>query len=558
MTLKKIKYILDKFLARTGDVLRRPLERPWASWMLAFAVLTTVLVIAGQWLYPPSKYEQFINYEPQVWEKIWNCAICLGYGLLTGYVVTAVMAALPKWAGRIWMSLCMLLAVVDVTIDAGCLGMLRRNYSRLFVEIMGATNTEEVHGFFATYFDMDFVWWLVGALALGALVWIVGRMWMPRRITPAAATASILGMVACGAVIWSVGPDWMRGLTYKFESLNNEYLLPDVIPANPELERTRPAEESPELLIVIFGESHSSTKCSLYGYEQPTQPLMQKRLDDSTLYVFGPGKSVGFYTIMSFRYHLSTYDKEHTDRGAWNTEPNIIECARLAGYKTLWLSNQRKAGRFENIITRFAQYADEAYFTDESTFSLTEDTPSHYDEELFPMIREHLPAEGEKAMMMVHLMGSHPYYGDRYTKGYDRFKAEDYEKYPDNQRLKRRLYDNSVLYNDWILDEIMKMTEGRKAMVVYFSDHGSDLYESDPKYCGHGRTNAKSVAACQKIPMLIYVSPELKQSAPALTERIEAAGRHEGYNSTNMIYTINDILGQRFADRPNGPSLLEP
>lgn len=554
---KKIKPVVSKLLRRTGEVMCTPLQRPWAAWMLSFGVLTSVLIIAGQWLYPPSDYELQIKYEPKSWEMGWNCVLSLGYGLLCGYIVTAIMVALPKWLGRIWMTLCMLLAVIDAGIDAGCIGMLRRNYNRLFVEIMGATNPEEVRGFFATYFHIDFIWLLAAALLVGAIVWVVGRTWMPRRVSAPAATASILGMMACGVVLWSVGPAWLKGLTYKFESLNNDYLLPNVVAANPALERTRPADEAPELLIVVFGESLSSTKCSLYGYAQPTQPMLEERLNDSTLYVFGPGESVGFYTIMSFRYHMSTYDKEHPDKGAWNTEPNIIEVARKAGYSTQWLSNQRKAGRFENIITRYAQFADKAYFTNEATLDLDEDAPAKYDEELLPMIREHFPAEGKKSMMMVHLMGNHPYYGDRYPEKFNHFSAKDYESYPKNQRLKRRLYDNSVLYNDSIINEIIKMTDGRKAMVLYFSDHGSDIYDSDPKYCGHGRTNKKSVAACQKVPILMYVSPELRESAPQLMERLNRAGRHPQYNTTNLIYTINDILGQRFSDRPNGPSLLE-
>ncbi len=554
----RVKEVVRRGLAAAGRMMREPLQRPLAAWMLAFGALTTVLIIAGQWIYPPSDYELQIKYEPKAWEMGWNCLMSLGYGMLCGYVLTLIMAALPKWPGRLWMGLCMLLAVVDAAIDAGCLGMLRRNYNRLFVEIMGATNPEEVRGFFATYFHTDFLLFLAAALLLGAILWIVGRRWMPRRISAPAATASILAMVACGVVLWSVGPAWMRGLSYKFESLGNKYLLPRVVAANPRMERVRPEAEEPELLIVVFGESLSSTKCSLYGYEQPTQPLLEQLRADSTLYVFGPGKSVGYYTIMSFRYHLSTYDMDHPERGAWNTEPNIIEMARLAGYHTEWLSNQRKAGRFENIITRFAQFADEAYFTNESTLDLTENEPAKYDQELLPMISDHLPARGEKGMLMVHLMGNHPYYGDRYPKEYDHFAEADYEQYPENQRKKRRMYDNSVLYNDWIVDQIIEMTQGRRAMVLYFSDHGSDIYDSDPKYCGHGRTNKLSVAACQKIPIILYVSPEMKASAPELMERLNQAGEHSEYNTTNIIYTINDILGQRFADRPNGPSLLDP
>lgn len=94
-------------------------------------------------------------------------------------------------------------------------------------------------------------------------------------------------------------------------------------------------------------------------------------------------------------------------------------------------------------------------------------------------------------------------------------------------------------------------------MMLYFSDHGVDLYQSDPDYAGHARDNAESQQIGTQVPLLIYASPGLRELAPQLIERLNSAGVHQQYNTTNIIYTVNDILGQRFADRHNGPSLLD-
>lgn len=536
----------------------RPLERPWAAWTLLIGAMTTCLLIFSAWIVPPNKVELIIRHDPLEGEVVSNCVMGLGNGLLTGYLLTLVMTLLPRWWGRVWMGVWVALAAADMVVDAGCLGMLRRTYSRGFVEIMGGTNSEEISGFFENYFHIDFIWWLLAAIGISGGAWAIGRWLMPRRCAADVAAGSVGLMICASLVLWVNDCEWMTGLSYKIGSLFNQFRTEEIVPAHPELERMRPPQEAPELLIVVFGESLTSSHCSLYGYDKETQPLLQARVDSGEIRVFGPGRSAGMHTVESFRYHLSTCDKEHPAEGKWNTAPNIIECARLAGYRTIWISNQKRAGRHENVISRFAQFADEDYFTDEDLLTLKVDAGNLWDERLLPILEQHLPPQGEKALVMLHLMGSHPAYSGRYNHDFKHFTEADYADYPEGQREKRKHYDNSVLYNDWIIDEIIRRTEGRKAMLLYFSDHGSDVYESDPEYAGHARDNETSRRAGTQVPLLLYISPELRESAPELAHRLDSAAPHPEYNTTNIIYTVNDILGQRFADRRNGPSLLDP
>jgi heptose-I-phosphate ethanolaminephosphotransferase len=53
-------------------------------------------------------------------------------------------------------------------------------------------------------------------------------------------------------------------------------------------------------------------------------------------------------------------------------------------------------------------------------------------------------------------------------------------------------YDNSVLYNDYVVSEIIKCFADKDAVVLYFSDHAIDLFETDEKYCGHALSNNAS------------------------------------------------------------------
>ncbi len=542
---------------RIWAILAQPLQRPWVAWTLLLGVMTSCLLIFAAWIYPPGRFELIIQHDPLEGEVLTNCVMCVGNGLLTGYIITLVTCLLPRMCGWIWMGVWVLVAVADLIVDAGCLGMLRRTYSRGFVEIMGGTNGEEVAGFIENYFHIDFIWWLLAGIAISASAWWIGWRWFPRHVKPDV-TVGCLGLMICSTlVLWVNDCEWMTGLSYKIGSLFNQFRAESIVPANPALERTRSADEAPELLVVVFGESLTTSHSQLYGYEKATQPRLQALVDSGFIRVMGPGRAAGIHTVEAFRGHMSTYGADGDVAETWNTAPNIIEVASKAGYHTMWISNQKRAGRHENVISRFAQFADESHFTDDNLLTLSLEAGNLWDEKLLPILASHVPPAGEKCMIMLHLMGSHPAFSARYNRDFNHFKADDYASAPEHQRDKLMHYDNSVLYNDWIVNEVIDLIKGRKSMMLYFSDHGVDLYQSDPDYAGHARDNAESQQIGTQVPLLIYASPGLRELAPQLIERLNSAGVHQQYNTTNIIYTVNDILGQRFADRHNGPSLLD-
>lgn len=257
---------------RIWAILAQPLQRPWGAWTLVLGVMTSCLLIFSAWIYPPGRFELIIQHDPQEGEVLSNCIMCVGNGLLTGYIITLVMCVLPRILGRVWMCAWVFVALIDLIVDAGCLGMLRRTFSRGFVEIMGGTNGEEVSGFIENYFHIDFIWWLLGGLAMSAVAWVIGRRLLPRHVN-ADVTLGCLGLMMCSTlVLWVNDCEWMTGLSYKIGSLFNRFRAESIIPANPALERTRPADEAPELLVVVFGESLTASHCSYMGMKKRPSP----------------------------------------------------------------------------------------------------------------------------------------------------------------------------------------------------------------------------------------------------------------------------------------------
>lgn len=87
-----------------------------------------------------------------------------------------------------------------------------------------------------------------------------------------------------------------------------------------------------------------------------------------------------------------------------------------------------------------------------------------YDDALLPHLDEALKEKGKK-LIMLHINGSHEIACTRYPEWADKFKTGN--KYED-------CYNNSILFTDYVIGEVIKRLEGSKSSLLYFSDHGTE------------------------------------------------------------------------------------
>ena len=150
-------------------------------------------------------------------------------------------------------------------------------------------------------------------------------------------------------------------------------------------------------------------------------------------------------------------------------------------------------------------------------------------------------------MYILHLMGSHMAFNMRYPESYEIFDSEDYDiVHPDFSIENKQLlaeYDNSICYNDFVVNELISRFADSDAIVFYLSDHGIDVFKSSDDYIGHAKTNdAISVGAAKKIPFMVYTSPLFREKHSELQQRIESAVSRP-YRTDSVMYTIMDIAG---------------
>lgn len=145
-------------------------------------------------------------------------------------------------------------------------------------------------------------------------------------------------------------------------------------------------------------------------------------------------------------------------------------------------------------------------------------------------------------------MGSHGKCTDRFPKHFEKFMESDYSDKSKHQRKNYADYDNTVLYNDYVISKLIEQVNPYEAIVLYFPDHGVDFYYTRDDYAGHGIIdNPKSSAAGCQIPFIIYCTQKYNKRFPK-TARILRKHIDNKFETCNLIYTVLDIAGYDLPD----------
>ena len=94
-------------------------------------------------------------------------------------------------------------------------------------------------------------------------------------------------------------------------------------------------------IIIVIGESASRKHHSIYGYQLPTTPLLEKKKNE--IIVFNDVTATYSTTSESMKMFM-TYKNSITNKDDWFKYPNILTIFSKLGYKTYWISNQEKTG----------------------------------------------------------------------------------------------------------------------------------------------------------------------------------------------------------------------
>lgn len=270
----------------------------------------------------------------------------------------------------------------------------------------------------------------------------------------------------------------------------------------------------------------------IYGSIEPTSPYLTQIQKKGNLLVFSDVISPHAQTTLSLRKVLTFSNFENQDT-PWYRQGNLVSIFKKSGYPVYWISNQLDIESIYSSSTRIiASLSDVSIFVSKFKRHFDE---VFYDEKILPELDQILKTDRRNGFFVLHLMGTHSSYGNRYPSNFSKFSDLSLDV-PNRMRAR---YFNAVLYNDYIVSEIFKRFSDEDSIVIYLSDHGEEVYEFRD-FIGH--SDDKISRFMVEIPMIIYVSDLFKQKHFKIYQRMQNA-LNRPYMSDDVIHMILDIAG---------------
>ena len=279
-------------------------------------------------------------------------------------------------------------------------------------------------------------------------------------------------------------------------------------------------------VVVVLGESMRRNYMHCYGYPLENTPKQDSLVKTGDLVLFSDAISSAAWTTGSISQSMSFYTLEGPEK-EWYKYPALPLVLSKAGYYTYWVSNQEKQGTGIQPIPTLASTSDSTRFVRIRTAGDWNASP---DSDILPLLFDQkMTPAGKDLFEVVHLMGSHTPYSDRYIHEKAPFTVDQLPKTLPNGKptpsdAKRRGiicdYVNSIHYNDQIVAQIFQRYSQTPAIVIYLSDHGQAVFENPerPDYYEHEVSEAGLM-----IPLMVYTSPALREEHPEVYEQIVAA-----------------------------------
>lgn len=299
-----------------------------------------------------------------------------------------------------------------------------------------------------------------------------------------------------------------------------------------------------ETHVIIIGESTTKKHMELYEYTRKTNPLLTKI--KSELLIFNDVISPHVHTITSLEkiLTLNSFENEDTSENF-----SVVQLANAANFETYWISVQEPLGINENVPTLISNAANHRYFLESNNWH-----ERVYDEKVLPKFKEVVNSASKRKVIFIHLMGTHVAYKKRYPEKFNFFKNQNAKsKFGKKGNKYINHYDNSIRYNDSIVNEIIQITKSKNlaSTITYFSDHGQEVFNT-LDYMGHDEY--RPTTPMYEVPFIIWLSNKYKKAHIKTTNYNNFTSRK--YILEDFPNTFSDILGVKFNRYDKNKSIL--
>jgi glucan phosphoethanolaminetransferase (alkaline phosphatase superfamily) len=262
------------------------------------------------------------------------------------------------------------------------------------------------------------------------------------------------------------------------------------------------------VVVVVIGESARRQNFSINGYTRRTNPKLES-LDNIVTYQ--TTTSCSRFTQYSVPCIMTRQTKSEFKFPMMET--SMISIFKGLEFDTHWHDIQ---GAFSSNAMPIFQIASEAHdkiFRGNLRAKLPSDSKL-LDEHLLPILDQSLKNDivGKRKFIVLHSAGSHYDYDDRYPDSFKKFQPTCDGRGVENCTKQEitNSYDNSVLYTDYFLNEIITRLKGKNAIMLYVADHSESLGE-DGVFL-HGTDTHSNRPEQFEIPLIFWASEKFLSS----------------------------------------------
>lgn len=293
-------------------------------------------------------------------------------------------------------------------------------------------------------------------------------------------------------------------------------------------------------IVLVIGESYNRHHSSLYGYDKRTTPRQQRRARQGSLVPFTDVVAPWNLTSFVFKHLFSLYTVG--DKGDWCDYPLFPELFRKAGYHVTFLTNQFLPQAKEAVYDFSGGFFLNNPELSQAQFDTRNTTLFRYDAGLINNYDKLKTENREHNLIILHLKGQHVEYRTRYPHDRIVFTEDDYDRPGYTAKEKRIMahYDNAVLYNDSIVDQIIRRFEKQDAIVIYVPDHGEECYGEGVHFCGRmhsAEITARLAHEEFEIPFWIWCSRDYIKRHPDVYRRIKQV-KDKRYMTDALAHTL--------------------
>ncbi len=479
------------------------------------------------------------------------------------YLLCAILAVIPRKVRRVIRAILAFIFYAVALIDMFCYVHFESTLTPTMLMLFFETTGREAGEFLQSYVGWDLITSKTGLILLIALLHLAWNMVAqqlrsnklvgPRLAPPVVWTLSALAGIAafaffihCGSRCWDNKCATVRLMSkHNIGEVEHEltqkgcanlylpiYRLMFSLYANrlaaKQVDRLLATSEhvsvescdfrSPQIVLII-GESYNRHRSQLYGYQRPTTPRQLQRMQDSTLMAFTDVVAPWNLTSFVFKHMFSLHCIG--DDGEWCDSPLFPQVFRKAGYHVKFLTNQFLPKSGEEVYDFSGGFFLNNPTLSRALFDERNSKLHRYDEGLLEdydrmVAKKRYPYQ----LTIFHLMGQHVDYRARFPmKTRRKFTPADYNRTdlsPQRQQINAD-YDNAVLYNDSVVDQIIRRFENENAIVIYVPDHGEECFNGSLPFYGRMHSADIDYRLAREefeIPFWIWASDEYRMTHP--------------------------------------------